>query len=208
MSPAKVCTKCGSLTVGGKKCAACGAAQLIPIDSPIARKIISETGQEQIAARAARQAAASTRRTWVIVAGAVVAFIVLAGILGNRDSNSAQSTAAASSPSAPPSPADISLTWAAAGAKQLQQSMRNPDSFKLNQVLIMGDGAACYDYRAQNGFGGMNVDQAVLSPTGKFKTTDSEGFAALWNRECANKTGDDKTWEVGYMAGLHGLFGK
>jgi len=32
---------------------------------------------------------------------------------------------------------------AVAGAKQLQKSMRNPDSFKLGQTLIMDSGAGC-----------------------------------------------------------------
>ena len=97
---------------------------------------------------------------------------------------------------------------AVAGAKQLQQSMRNPDSFKLAQVLIMDDGAVCYDYRAQNGFGGMNLGHAVLSPKGQFKANESSGFTSLWNKECANKTGTVQTWEVGYAAGMHGLLDK
>ena len=97
---------------------------------------------------------------------------------------------------------------AVAGAKQLKSSMRNPDSFKLGETLIMHDGAVCYDYRAQNGFGGMNVGHAVLAPNGQFKSSDSPGYATLWNKECANKTGVDKTWEVGYAAGFHGLMDK
>jgi hypothetical protein len=91
------------------------------------------------------------------------------------------------------------------GVKQLRSSMRNPDSFKLGQSLIMNDGAVCYDYRAQNGFGGMNVGHAVLAPNGQFKSGESSGFSALWNKECAKKSGTDKTWEVGYAAGFHGI---
>ena len=94
------------------------------------------------------------------------------------------------------------------GAKQLQKAMRNPDSFKLTQVLIMDDGAVCYEYRAQNGFGGMNVGKAALSPKGQFKTSENPGFAGLWNKECANKTGEEKSWEVGYAAGFHGIMDK
>jgi hypothetical protein len=97
---------------------------------------------------------------------------------------------------------------AVAGAKQLKNSMRNPDSFKLGETLIMDDGAVCYDYRSQNGFGGMTVGQAVLSPTGKFKSNESDGFHTLWKKECANKTGIDKTWQIGYAAGFHGLLDK
>lgn len=103
---------------------------------------------------------------------------------------------------------DIIFQRAAAGAKQLRESMRNPDSFKLVQALIMDDGAVCYEYRAANGFGGLNVAEAALSPGGQFRTSDSERFESLWNKECRKKTGDDKTWEVGYAAGLHGIFDK
>ena len=35
--------------------------------------------------------------------------------------------------------------------------MRDPDSFKLSSVIIMDKGAVCYEYRAHNGFGGVNV---------------------------------------------------
>jgi hypothetical protein len=93
------------------------------------------------------------------------------------------------------------------GAKQLRASMRNPDSFKLGQTLVMDDGAVCYDYRAQNGFGGMNVGHAVLAPDNKFKSDESAGFHALWHKECAKKTGEDQTWQVGYAAGFHGITG-
>lgn len=94
---------------------------------------------------------------------------------------------------------------AVAGAKRLRSSMRNPCSFKLAQVLIMDDGAVCYEFRSQNGFGGMNVGRAVLSPSGKFKTSESNGFRCMWNKECANKYGQDRTWSVGYAAGFHGM---
>lgn len=77
-------------------------------------------------------------------------------------------------------------------------------AFKLSQVLIMGDGAVCYEYRAQNGFGGMNVGRAVMAPDGQFAVKEIGGkFYSLWNKECANKTGSDKTWIVASMAGLH-----
>jgi hypothetical protein len=80
---------------------------------------------------------------------------------------------------------------AVAGAKQLRSSMRNPDSFKLSDSIVMADGAVCYTYRAQNGFGGLNVGNAVLAPNGKFKSSDSPGYATMWNKECGGKTGTD-----------------
>lgn len=100
----------------------------------------------------------------------------------------------------------IALPLAAEAAKRLREAMRNPDSFKLSQASIMDDGAVCYELRAQNGFGGMNVGQAVLSPSGQLRTNETDGFVPLWNRECTGKTGTDKTWDVGYLAGFHGVF--
>ena len=91
------------------------------------------------------------------------------------------------------------------GAKHLRDSMRNPDSFKLAEVLMMDNGAVCYTYRAQNGFGGVNVGSAVLSRTGQFRTNETSGFRTLWNKECANKTGKDKTRAIGYATGFHGI---
>jgi hypothetical protein len=88
---------------------------------------------------------------------------------------------------------DQAVRRATLGAIMLKKSMRDPDSFKLESALVInGTGAVCYDYRAHNGFGGVNAEQAVLSADGmRFKTSTMDGFAALWNRECANKSGEE-----------------
>ena len=93
----------------------------------------------------------------------------------------------------------------AAGAKSLMDAMRNPDSFKLSSALFMDDGVVCYEYRAQNGFGGMNVGHAVLTPKGTIKTNEMAGYRKLWNLECGNKSGYDKTWELNYAIGKESL---
>ena len=98
------------------------------------------------------------------------------------------------------------LVVAAEAVKQLRASMRNPDSFKLTKALLMNSGTVCYEFRSQNGFGGMNSGHAVLLPTGKFLTDEISGGTALWNKECAGITGADKTWDIGYVAGFHGVF--
>jgi len=81
------------------------------------------------------------------------------------------------------------------GAGLLKKGMRDPDSFKLRQVLVMNQtNAVCYDYSAKNGFGGYNQGQAVLSPDLKnFKTSEQAGFRQLWNKWCAEKQGTDVT---------------
>lgn len=93
---------------------------------------------------------------------------------------------------------EVALGRAVWGARRLRDSMRNPDSFKLTQALVMADGTACYTYRAQNGFGGMDVGYAVLTATMQFKTDEMTGFHALWKKRCASKTGADKTRVVEY----------
>lgn len=100
---------------------------------------------------------------------------------------------------------DHQFQFAVAGAKQLMGAMRNPDSFKLSNALLMGNGTVCYEYRAQNGFGGMNVGHAVLTEKGAIKTNEMEGGTKLWNHECANKSGYDKTWEINYAIGKESL---
>lgn len=92
---------------------------------------------------------------------------------------------------------DAKVLAASIGARTLREDMRNPDSFKLVQVLIMKDNTVCYEYRAQNGFGGMNIGDAVLSPNGTMKTSEEPGFTPLWNKRCLNKIGKDATQEVG-----------
>jgi flagellar biosynthesis GTPase FlhF len=98
--------------------------------------------------------------------------------------------------------ADDAVNRAMVGAKALRNSMRNPDSFKMISALVIdGSGAVCYEYRAQNGFGGMNVGKATLSSDGKkFLSSEQEGFASLWNRECAKKRGQDVTAAVNLYA--------
>jgi hypothetical protein len=50
------------------------------------------------------------------------------------------------------------------GARLLRRAMRDPDSLKFEIVSDMADGSVCYTYRARNGFGGMNIGQAVMTP--------------------------------------------
>jgi hypothetical protein len=71
-------------------------------------------------------------------------------------------------------------------------SMRNPKSFELVSVLAMPSGAVCYRYRAQNGFGGLNVEQALLLKDGsRIKTSSMDGFRSAWAGGCAGKVGND-----------------
>ena len=70
------------------------------------------------------------------------------------------------------------------GAATLQKAMRNPESFNLSSAILLKTGTVCYTYRAQNGFGGMNIENAV--PKGRILTNDED-----WNKTCANRLGQE-----------------
>lgn len=97
---------------------------------------------------------------------------------------------------------DEAIQKATIGAIALKKAMRDPESFKLESALVInGTGAVCYDYRARNGFGGVNVGHAVLSADGKrFKTNEEDGFTKLWNKECVNKTGKEVVTAIRWFA--------
>lgn len=91
------------------------------------------------------------------------------------------------------------LITAAAAAQRLLRQVRDPDSLKIESVLITDkDGFACIEYRAKNGFGGMNRESAVFIGLALITPADKE-FVTAWNRWCANKTG---TEEVTYVSRL------
>ena len=81
---------------------------------------------------------------------------------------------------------------AALGVASIRAAARNPDSVTFESVLITKDASTCYTYRAQNGFGGMNREHAVLLPKAKYLRTS----AAVWNAHCAHKQGADVTFLV------------
>jgi hypothetical protein len=92
------------------------------------------------------------------------------------------------SASAPPSERDRHALALLAGAQALQREMRNPSSFELLEAIYGDGGAVCYRYRAQNGFGGMNVERVVIGPRATFvrqESKDGAAFAQSWNSTCA-----------------------
>jgi hypothetical protein len=82
----------------------------------------------------------------------------------------------------------------------LKKTMRDPESFTLESILVMHSGSVCIDYRARNGFNGMNKESAVFLAKGGLKVPSSDGFASAWNRSCAGgNLGTDYTKEVQYV---------
>jgi hypothetical protein len=84
------------------------------------------------------------------------------------------------------------LTTAAVGAQQLLKRLRDPESLKIDSMLITDkDGMACIEYRAKNGFGGMSRERAVYILLALTTEADKD-FATAWNRWCANKAGTEE----------------
>jgi hypothetical protein len=81
-----------------------------------------------------------------------------------------------------------------AAVKALKAAAKNPESFKLDQVLAMDDGAGCITYRASNSFGALVAGQAVFAG-GKVVTSDREAsaFSRSHDRHCGGKNGRDIT---------------
>lgn len=89
--------------------------------------------------------------------------------------------------------------------KTLRASMKDPDTFELKEVLMMGSGSGCITYRAKNGFGAILQGRAVLSvpaapknggkPQGAIRmyASGQDGFSGAWNKSCANRPGEDLT---------------
>lgn len=71
------------------------------------------------------------------------------------------------------------------GVFALKSAMRNPESFRLESVHVSDAGVACIEYRAQNGFGGMNRESALIGNGHAATSADKPGdFARVWNKEC------------------------
>lgn len=133
--------------------------------------------------------------TW-IVAG-FIGFAALGALLSEPSEKSSASRSAPKTKSPEELRYDKNLKRAAVAAQALRKSMRNPDSFVLEQALAMESNTICIEYRAQNGFGGMNRGRALLSADDKKLISDeSDGFTGAWSKGCAGQTGDDLTRAV------------
>jgi hypothetical protein len=144
--------------------------------------------------------------TWLI--GGLGALVMVSCIIS-------QDTARKNQPPPPPPPETAEqkverekrgqdVRFAVAGANMLKKSMRNPDSFKLDSVfMIDGQTALCYEYRAQNGFGGVNAAKAVIDiNNNQIKTSEpySDAFVRAWNKVCAGKSSRDLSAAVKRLA--------
>lgn len=79
-------------------------------------------------------------------------------------------------------PSEVDIAGRAIGAaRALRSTMRNPDSFSVISARLVGSDLVCFQYRAQNGFGGMNVEQAAVWGS---TTLAGKAFTAEWQTQC------------------------
>jgi hypothetical protein len=65
----------------------------------------------------------------------------------------------------------------------IKANLREPSSVECVDISSSDDGSlVCVQYRARNGFGGMNVESATAA-RGKLRTG-----SAAWNKDCAGKS--------------------
>jgi hypothetical protein len=129
----------------------------------------------------------------VLIGGAFAIFvfaIAASNINSATNPPTAAETAAAAAKSAARDTLAVRAYEAAQGAKILRAGMRNPDSFQLITVGDMRNGAICYEFRSQNGFGGMSAGHGSMV---KNKVYSGEQH---WRTDCGGKGGTDITGDV------------
>jgi hypothetical protein len=91
---------------------------------------------------------------------------------------------------------DAQLEFAALGAAQLKNGVKDPDTFELKSAVVSPTGTACYEFRATNSFGAKLRGQALLTSKGKFLLAERDGgkFVRVWNSDCTMGGDDIAPW--------------
>lgn len=127
---------------------------------------------------------------------AIIVIIGVIWVVAAIQNQNAQPAAAEPTPSAADTYRLNQIARGAAALKALRASLRNPDSFKLSQALSMPRDAVCLEYRAQNGFGGLNLERALVHGDSLILES-ADNFSGAWNRYCgSDKRGPDITDDV------------
>ncbi|MDB5582921.1 MAG: zinc ribbon protein [Bradyrhizobium sp.] len=91
---------------------------------------------------------------------------------------------------------DARSNIAVSAGQAIKAAVRNPDSLVIEQGLVSDDAKlVCVEYRAQNGFGGMN--RGFLA----FQNGKPHENSRFWNKHCRANL-NDVTWAVKYGAGV------
>jgi len=146
---------------------------------------ISQDAEEQASARRAQEAKAEAAR-----------------IAAMTPEQKKKQVAAKAKAAAEQKREQLGIQRATAGARLLKKNANNPDSFRLETVLVIDKtNAVCYEFRATNAFGALMRGQAVLAADGKrFLTNTDTGFSQLWRSECENQYGQNVATAIRWTA--------
>jgi hypothetical protein len=75
----------------------------------------------------------------------------------------------------------------ASAIRAVKASTKNPDSFHLDNAILIGEDTMCITFHGTNSFNAVVPGQAVIVPSQKV-ASDSH---ATWNKFCGGKTGAD-----------------
>jgi hypothetical protein len=108
--------------------------------------------------------------------GASILLGVVVTAMGPKDAGKTVVTAQAD-------PAELA---AATGAAELRNMSRNPERFQLQLAYLMPHGWACYVFRGENGFWGMDRDIAVSDGR---RVMAGTAASTAWETHCASPSG-------------------
>lgn len=128
-----------------------------------------------------------TTSTATIVVGGFFTLFVVSWVYNATNS---ASTAGMSKP--PPTPEEVqkekNFQTVVAGARWIKKNMKNPASFELVSAGMVGNSAACYEYRGKNSFNAVVPNYRVITES------VNSGDAKDWNKYCAKKPMTDFTY--------------
>lgn len=117
-----------------------------------------------------------------------IATLIVAAVAAVIVVQCSMSMSKSTQPKAPPDPvAEERFQKTARIAMALKQSLRDPESLTLESAWANDDASVvCIEYRARNGFGGINKE-FIISAKGKLSKEP-----AAWNKHCTKAVFDMK----------------
>jgi hypothetical protein len=133
---------------------------------------------------------------WAVVT-ICVALIIMAAINAALGPSPAQQAQRAAQTAAAQAVRDHRFNLTLGAAITLHERMRNPDSLKISKAIFMPDDTICFEYRAQNGFGGMENSTAILY-AGILLSGHDSATRQLWKANCPGHQGIDMAEDANY----------
>lgn len=90
-----------------------------------------------------------------------------------------------------PTASEIVKSVGQVNVAKLRGVVREPESFRVASAKLVDDSSLCIIYRARNGFGGMSVEHAVITPKGEIAIHGSREYRQAFNTHCAGRSGSE-----------------